>query len=447
MSKKKEEIKPISGKKVNLFVCGPTVYDYSHLGHARTYVAFDLIVKYLRKKGLGVFYLQNITDIDDKIINRAKETNQDPVKLSKKFAEEYFKDMDSLGVDSVDKYAFATDYISQIIKQVQILIDKGCAYKINDGYYFDLAKFKDYGKLSGRTALESEDAVSRIDESIEKKNRGDFCLWKFSKEGEPVWEAPFGKGRPGWHIEDTAITETEFGPQYDIHGGARDLIFPHHEAEIAQMESASGKKPLVRYWIHTGFLNVRSQKMSKSLGNFITINDALKNWDSNLLRFFFLTSHYRSPIDFTEENIINTKNSLNKLINTYAKLQEVFNGESKLLFKKYRDDFYKAMDDDINTPRALAVIFEFANDINKTNNLSKGDAKEALKLFDEFAEMLQITFKREVKISKEIKDLIERREKAREDKDFAEADKVRDELKKKGYIVEDSPTGPKVKLI
>ena len=268
LSRKREIFKSIKKGKVNLFVCGPTVYDYAHLGHAKTYIQFDIIVKYLRYKGYKVFYLQNITDIDDKIIKRANEEKVDWKEIVKKYKEEYLEDMKNLGVDSIDKYANATDYIPEIISQVKRLIDKGIAYKISDGYYFDLTKFKEYGKLAKRKTEQAEDAVSRIDENPEKRNKGDFCLWKFKKENEPFWESELGEGRPGWHIEDTAITEKELGSQYDIHGGGLDLIFPHHEAEIAQMESISGKKPLVRYWMHIGFLKTKNRKMSNSSGNF-----------------------------------------------------------------------------------------------------------------------------------------------------------------------------------
>ena len=270
LSRKKEIFKPRKEKQVNLFVCGPTVYDFSHLGHARTYIAFDVIVKYLRQNGYDVFYLQNITDIDDKIINKAKENNVTPEKLAFRFEKEYLDDIKSLKINGVTKYARATDHIEEIISQVERLIKKDCAYKIEDGIYYDISKFKGYGKLSKRTVLQAEDAVSRIDESKEKRNKGDFCLWKFSKSGEPNWQSPWGKGRPGWHIEDTAITEKYFGPQYDIHGGANELIFPHHEAEIAQMEVISGKSPLVKYWLHTGLLTIDRVKMAKLLGRWQT---------------------------------------------------------------------------------------------------------------------------------------------------------------------------------
>ena len=240
LSRKKEILRPRKAKSINLFVCGPTTYDLSHLGHARTYIVFDMIVRYLRKSGYNVFYLQNITDIDDKIIKRAKEQHVHWRNLSRKFEKKYFKDMTALNITSCNKYAPATKHIKQIISQVKRLLKKGYAYQIEDGIYYDISKFKDYGKLSRRTVLQAEDAVSRIDTAKGKRNKGDFCLWKKSKPGEPFWASPWNLGRPGWHIEDTSITEKYFGPQYDIHGGARDLIFPHHEAEIAQMEAISG---------------------------------------------------------------------------------------------------------------------------------------------------------------------------------------------------------------
>ena len=310
LTRKKESFTPKKGKKVNLFVCGPTIYDFSHIGHARTYIVFDAFVKYLKQKSFNVFYLQNITDIDDKIIIRAKEKKTTPRKLALLFEKEYLKDMKSLKVSSITKYARATSHVKEIISQVKRLLKKGFAYQIKDGIYYDISNFKNYGKLSRRTVLQAEDAVSRIDETKDKRNKGDFCLWKFSKKGEPRWKSPFGLGRPGWHIEDTAITEKYFGLQYDIHGGARDLIFPHHEAEIAQMEAISGKSPMVNYWLHTGFLTVKGKKMAKSLGNFITIKDFLKDYSPRILRLFVIKSHYRSPIDYNEKLISQTKKEL-----------------------------------------------------------------------------------------------------------------------------------------
>ena len=442
LTRKKETFKPLKDNKVNLFVCGPTVYDYSHIGHAKTYVQFDVIVKYLRYKGYKVFYLQNITDIDDKIIKRAKELNLDPKSLAKEYESYYHEDMKSLNVNSVTKYAKATGYIKEITSQVERLIKKGYAYKISDGYYFNLSKFKDYGKLAGRTIEGAEDALSRIDDSKEKKNKGDFCLWKFSKMGEPVWKSKIGDGRSGWHIEDTAITESFFGPQYDIHGGAKDLIFPHHEAEIAQMESISGKKPLVKYWLHTGFLNVSGKKMSKSLGNFYTIRDVLKKYNPKVLRFFFIQTHYRSQIDFSEQNIENAKNSLERINESIIKLKNSKDNLPEKYYKKVKEDFINAMDDDFDTPKAFAILFNFIKEINK-----KGGGKKAYKLISEIDNIFNIFDLKKLKTPKKIKDLIKEREKARKNKDFKEADMIREIIKKEGYIVEDSEKGPIIKRL
>src|SRR3989338_5688122 len=268
--------------------------------------------------------------------------------------------MQSLGVNSVDKLARATEHIDEIQKQVKVLMDEGFAYIIeDDGVYFDLGKFPEYGKLSGRSSMEAEDAVSRIDDSKKKRNKGDFCLWKKSKPDEPSWQDPWlDGGRPGWHIEDTAISEKYFGPQYDVHGGARDLIFPHHEAEIAQMEASSGKKPFVKYWLHTGFLNVKGQKMAKSLGNFVTIKEALKKYDSKVLRFFYISAHYRSPIDFSEELLEQAKNSLERLNDFVRNIKSREGKDNLKLIEKAKKEFLKFMDDDFDTQKALAAVFD-----------------------------------------------------------------------------------------
>ncbi|MCD6177732.1 cysteine--tRNA ligase [bacterium] len=464
LSQKKEIFRPRENKKVNLFVCGPTVYDFSHIGHARTYIAFDMIAKYLKEKGYKVFYLQNITDIDDKIIKRAKEKNITPKQLARKFEKEYYKDMKALGITSVSKYARATDYIQEIINQVKKLIEKGIAYRINDGIYYDITKFKDYGKLSRRTVLQAEDAVSRIDEAKEKRNKGDFCLWKFSKPGEPKWKSPWGWGRPGWHIEDTAITQKHFGYQYDIHGGARDLIFPHHEAEIAQMEAISGKKPMAKYWLHTGFLTVKGKKMSKSLGNFITIREFLKHNSPQILRMLVLKNHYRSPIDYSEKEINQAKKELQRIAELVGKLKDIASskkkekkdlGRLKKLIQKTKKDFEKKMDNDFNTPEALAVIFGFVNKINtliSKNKLKKEDAKKILDLFGWFDKILGIGLTKahyRVRLSENIKlkDLVEKRERLRKERKWKEADKIRERIKKLGYIIEDTKEGPRLKKI
>ena len=435
LSRKKELFKPIKKNEVNLFVCGPTVYDYAHLGHAKTYTQFDIIVKYLRHKGYKVFYLQNITDIDDKIIKKANEEKTDWKEIVKKYREAYFQDIKNIGVDSINKYANATDYMLEIISQVKRLIEKGIAYKISDGYYFDLTKFKEYGKLAKRKITEKDDAVSRIDENPEKRNSGDFCLWKFKKENEPFWKSELGEGRPGWHIEDTAITEKYFGSQYDIHGGGLDLIFPHHEAEIAQMESISGKKPLVRFWMHTGFLKINKTKMSKSLGNFSTIKDILKKYSPEIIRYVFLSTHYRKPLDFSDKILENAKLSCERLKNICREIDD----DGKIN-EKYLEEFEKAMDDDFNFSKALQVLWKLVRD-EKTNG-----KYQTIKKIDEVFGLKLLT-KEKIKITKEIQKIIEEREKARKSKDWKKADELREALKNKGYYVNDTEHGAEIKLI
>ncbi len=455
LSRKKEVFKPINKDKIKLFVCGLTVYDSPHLGHAKTYIQFDIIAKYLRYKGFKVFYLQNITDIDDKIIKKAKEEKTDWKIVARNYEKICLEDIKELGIDSVDKYARATDYIPEIVSQVKRLVKKGCAYKISDGYYFDLKKDKDYGKLAKRTAQESEDSVSRIDENMEKRNRGDFCLWKFYKLGEPIWKTDLGSGRPGWHIEDTAITEKELGQQYDIHGGGLDLIFPHHEAEIAQMESISGKKPFVKYWMHTGFLNINKEKMSKSLGNFFTIRDALKKYDKNIIRFLFLLTHYRKPLDFSEEILKQAENSLQKLYELMLKLDNYKSKSrnySKLdaMIKKTKTKFENAMDDDFETANAIAVIFEFVKDANKLlaeEKLSGKDAGKIKNFMKTIDKIFGILAEEKIKIPREIKEMAEERENARKNKDFKKADELREKIKSLGYYVDDTKEGYIIKKL
>lgn len=434
LARKKEVFEPRSKLKVNLFVCGPTVYDYSHLGHAKTYVQFDMIAKYLRFRGFKVNYLQNITDIDDKIIKRAQEKKGSWKELSKRYEKEYIKDMASLGVDSVNEYAQATNYIKEIISQVERLIKKGYAYKISDGWYFDLSKDDDYGKLARRKSLETEDAVSRIDENKGKRNPGDFCLWKLSKPGEPVWKSSkLGDGRPGWHIEDTAITEKKFGPQYDIHGGATDLIFPHHEAEIAQMESISGKEPLVRYWMHTGFLNIEKEKMSKSLGNFMTIRDMLKTYKKDTIRYFFASTNYRKPIDFSKETLEASRNSVERLKNLVLQLKD-----DKKVNKKYLEEFQNEVDDDINLPNGLAVLWNLLRDEKAEGKLRTIKKINEVFCFDLFK-------KEKTQVPKEIQKMAEEREEARKNKRWAKADELREKINKAGFVIEDTEKGAAVK--
>jgi len=455
LSGKKEDFKPLKNKKVNLFVCGPTVYDFPHIGHARTYIIFDVIVKFLRYKGYKVFYLQNITDVDDKIINRAKEKNLPPKELAQNFEKEYLKDMESLKIDSVNKYARATEHIKEIISQVERLLKKGYAYHLEDGIYYDISKFKEYGKLSKRTVLQAEDGVSRIDEGLNKRNKGDFCLWKFSRPEESKWPSPWGLGRPGWHIEDTAITEKYFGPQYDAHGGGKDLIFPHHEAEISQMEAISGKKPLVKYWIHTGFLTVNGQKMSKSLGNFITIRDFLKENSARLTRFFIIKNLYRSPIDYSEKSIIQAKKELERIDEFIEKLKEQKSkkkGQMEKLILSTEKKFEEVMEEDFNTPKAIALIFDLiskGNSLIAKNELGASEAKKTLNFFKKIDKFFDFIFwqKSKEKIPSDIIELAKQRENYRKTNQWQKADEMRKEIEKLGYQIEDTKEGPKIKKV
>ena len=412
LSRRIEPLVTLHPDRVYLFVCGPTVYDYSHLGHARTYVVFDVLAKYLRSTGKEVFYLQNITDVDDKIINRAKEEGISQNELSRKFETEYLRDMHSLGIDAVSFYARATTHIPEIIDQVERLIARGVAYVTETGVYFNLDTFEHNGELSGQERVKR---VSRVTDSS-KHNPHDFALWKTGEYGEYTWDSPWGRGRPGWHIEDTAISEKYFGQQYDIHGGGLDLIFPHHEAEIAQMESLEGKHPMVRYWMHTGFLTVKGEKMSKSLGNFVTIRDALKTWNKDVLRYFILLSHYRSPLQATEEGMANAAKALEH-IRAVAKKDLGENRDG-------RKAFTEAMESDLNTPMALAAIQTLA---------ASGDIG-ALK---EYGSILGINFLRET--SAPLSVLHDIRAELRARKQFDVADLIRERMVAAGITITDAP--------
>lgn len=454
LSGKKELFKPLKNKRVNLFVCGPTVYDLSHLGHARTYAAFDVIVRYLRRAGYEVFYLQNITDIDDKIIIRAKELNADPLKFSRQMTKEYYKDVAALKIKSVTKYAKASEFIPQIIRQIHVLLKKGYAYEAGDGVYFDISKFPDYGKLSGQK-IKKLKAGARVKIRETKKHPFDFDLWKKRKPGEPAWASPWGAGRPGWHIEDTAISENFFGPRYDLHGGAYELIFPHHESEIAQMEAASGKKPFVKYWLHTGVLKIGGEKMSKSLGNFITVRDFLEKYPIEILRFIIVSSHYRSIIDYNEQLAVQAKHALDRISEFLEKLDAIKTSRAagqnfKLKLKNYQKRFFDYMNDDFNTPRALSVMFDViktANALIDKNQLNKDAAREIKNFFGEADAIFGILPpRRKMKLPKKIASLVKQREKARQEKNWALADRLRAETERLGYKIEDTPKGPMVKF-
>jgi cysteinyl-tRNA synthetase len=441
LTRKKEKFEPINDKKVNLFVCGPTVYDYPHIGNAKTYTQFDFLVRFLRYSGFVVFYLQNITDIDDKILNRSSELGIDWKELTTKYEGIYMENMGKLNNISVTKYARATDYIEQIVKQVKTLMEKGYAYTIDDGIYFEISKFPNYGKLSGRTELKQEDSISRIDENTQKRGWNDFCLWKFSKPDEPSWKTEIGEGRPGWHIEDTAITQNFFGPQYDIHGGAVDLIIPHHEAEIAQMESASGKKPLVKYWLHTAFLMVDGKKMSKSLGNFYTIDDVIKKgFDPIALRYLFLGANYRETMNFTWDSLQAAQNGLERLRNQVSSLKTnvdrtVLSEEKEEKVNDYRDRFLEALSDDLSTPKALAVLWDMLK-----SNIPSEDKYDLAMSFDEILGLkLSEIPNSKNQIPDNIQTLIDQREKLRKEGKYEEADKIRNQIQELGFNISDKP--------
>jgi cysteinyl-tRNA synthetase len=451
MTRKKEAFKPIHEKLVKLFVCGPTVYDDSHIGHARTYISFDIIARYLKYKGFSVFYLQNITDIDDKIIKRAEELAVQPIDLARKFENRYLEDMSTLGVENVNFYARATEHIPEIISQIKTLLDKGFAYETENGVYFDESQFSDFGKLSRRKIEELN--VHRVEKDDNKKNPGDFALWK-KKDNKPNWDSPWGIGRPGWHIEDTSITEEYLGVKYDIHGGGLDLIFPHHEAEIAQMESVSGVKPMVRYWMHTGFLNVQGEKMSKSLGNFITIRDLLEDYSPEVFRFFVLSTHYRSPIDFSKSALEQSKNSLQRIYKLTENIEVLIDSEilesndndrdytNKLT--DFENKFLDALDNDFNTPDALSIFFNFIREMNKgiqSENISKTILMNISCLLKDIEAIFGLKFFkegiREDKIKELLELLVEVREILRERKDWELSDLIRSKLKEIDINLED----------
>lgn len=436
LTRRIDSFKPRENKKVKMFVCGPTVYDYIHIGNARTFTIFDVIAKWLRHIGYDVQYIQNITDIDDQIIRRSAEKGKNPLEYALEYDRIFREDMKALGNDAVSEYARATDHIPQVIAQVKVLIAKGHAYKIDgDGWYFDLSTFPDYGKLSGRTAAAADDSVSRIDDSSKKRNIGDFCIWKFSKDHEPSWpDDELGAGRPGWHIEDTAITEHFFGPQYDLHGGGMDLKFPHHEAEIAQQESASGKKPFVKYWMHAGFLETSKAKMSKSLGNFLTLHEALEQYEPAVLRFYLLSNHYRAPLDFSDDSLKSAQAAVQRIGELARK-----KGDTKLPFQSAVQAITEAMDDDFNTPKAFAAIFSFIKEANAQQAVPENG------FFDMVSDIFGIVPAPESDIPMDIQTLVDKRQTTRDTKDWKTSDALRDELAELGYSVDDTTYGPLIK--
>ena len=460
LTKQKEEFRPLRDGEVRMYVCGPTVYDYTHIGHARTYIAFDVIRRYLEHRGYTVLMVMNFTDIDDKIIRRANETGEDPKELAEKFLRYFLEDMEALKVKPADIYPRVTEHIEDIIDFVKKLQEKGYAYEGSDGVYFEVQKFKDYGKLSG-VKLEELRKGARVEPGEGKKNPEDFALWKKAKPGEPKWESPWGEGRPGWHIECSTMSTKYLGESFDIHGGGNDLIFPHHENEIAQTEACTGQQ-WVRYWLHTGFLMVNGEKMSKSLGNFITIREALKRYDPEVIRLFVLQRHYRSPLDYTEEGMEHARNNLERLYNTLENIRVAME-RAELSFKwdseefeayeairSAREKFYEAMDDDFNTAEAMKAVFEVSSAVNRylsrVERPKESILRKAMEFFRIVSEVFGIfeDYFREQRAGEEealIELLIEVRTQLRKEKNFALADKIRAELREMGIQLEDTPQG------
>jgi cysteinyl-tRNA synthetase len=452
LTNKKEEFTPLNDKKVRMYVCGPTVYDKCHIGHARCYVAFDVIHRYLEYSGYDVKFVENFTDVDDKIIKKSQETKRDPLELAEQYIKEYFQDMDALNVKRADVYPRATEHIEDMIAFVKKLVDTKAAYVVDGNVYFSVDKADGYGKLSG-VNIDEMKAGARIAVDENKKSPLDFALWKKAKPGEPKWESPWGEGRPGWHIECSTMSQKHLGETLDIHGGGQDLIFPHHENEIAQSEAFTGQQ-FVRYWLHNGFITIKEEKMSKSLGNIVPVGELLKRYSPQTLRYFLVASHYRKPVDFSEESIEEAGKAFNRLSNTMDLIQNALKeptGDEEFSPDEYRKKFEEAMNDDFNTPEALSALFELARETNRRieeKSINKESLEKVLETFRELGDVLGLFFHREVEeLSEELLNiLIEVREKAREKKLWDISDAIRDQLKGLGIILEDSPHGTRWKF-
>ena len=482
LGRKKEEFVPVEKGKAKMYVCGMTVYSDAHIGHARTYVAFDIVRRYLEHKGYDVTYVQNITDVDDKIIKAANEKGIDPLEYSAMYAERCLSDMDKLGIRRADIYPKASESIDDIIALTEKIIKNGYGYEADGDVYFSVEKFKDYGKLSGQKVEEMK-VGARIEPGEKKRSPLDFALWKKAKEGEPSWDSPWGKGRPGWHIECSVMSSKYLGLPFDIHGGGHDLIFPHHENEIAQSEAATGKN-FAKYWLHSGMLKVRGEKMSKSLGNMINVRDALERWDAELLRFFFASYHYRSPADFSEENLDMAKRGLERIRRLKEELEDAAGDENAIDENKlddnekeyynsiltFRKKFEEAMDDDFNTPEAIASIFEFVKDSNRYFNecqkANKNLCRYALDTLLELGNIITlfqgggaeadnvsgggVDVERLAALVKKyggkaegknpdnlMEEILGIRQEARKERDWRKADAIRDELAELGFEIQD----------
>lgn len=466
LSGEKEEFKPRHEGKVNIYTCGPTTYNFIHLGNARPIVFFDVVRRYFKYRGYDVRYVQNFTDVDDKIIKKAHEEKMQPLDLSAKYIQEYFKDADILGVGRADIHPTVSGHIGEIIVMIEAIINNGHGYVVDGDVYFDVKSFPTYGKLSKRT-LEDLLAGARVEVDTRKKDAVDFALWKKAKPGEPQWDSPWGKGRPGWHIECSAMSSKYLEVGFDIHGGGQDLIFPHHENEIAQAEAATQCVPFVHYWMHNGFITINQEKMSKSLGNFFLVREILEKFSADVVRFYLISTHYRSPLDFDDEKLQMNAKALERIKNTVRLLDESIqkeivasaDDEKRDVFKAAtidaRKKFEDAMNDDFNTALAIASVFDFCKEINifinredfALDNESKILLQQAQRLIFDIDEVLGLLIGQKTStvdsgLTEELVDLIiELRQQAREKKDWKTSDVIRDRLKDIGIILEDTPQG------
>ena len=456
LSKQKEEFTPLEEGKVKMYVCGPTVYNFIHIGNARPMIVFDTVRRYFEYKGYDVNYVSNFTDVDDKIIKKANEEGVSSDEISKRYIAECKKDMDGMNIEPATKNPLATEEISGMIEMIQTLIDKGYAYEKNGTVYYSTRKFKDYGKLSHKNLddLRSGERSLLVSGEDEKEDPLDFVLWKPKKEGEPFWKAPWSEGRPGWHIECSEMSKKYLGEQIDIHAGGEDLVFPHHENEIAQSEAANGKE-FAKYWMHNAFLNIDNRKMSKSLGNFRTVREISEQYDLQVLRFFMLSAHYRSPLNFSADLMEASKNGLERIVNAADNLKflkknaadEKMTEEENKLFTQtdaFVADFERAMEDDFNTADAIAAVFDLVKFAN-SNTDSESSAEYLGKLFELLVKLTDVlgllVDKKEDILDEDIEKLIEERQAARKAKDFARADAIRDDLLEKGIVLKDTREG------
>lgn len=466
LERKKVPFVPVRPGRVAMYVCGPTVYDSCHIGHARSVIVFDVISRYLKTAGFDVTYVRNFTDVDDKIINRAGQLGVDTSEIAEKYIKEFHEDMDALNIERATIEPRATEHIDRIIELIEVLLEKGIAYRINGDVFYSVEKFENYGKLSGRR-LEEMEAGSRVDIDERKRNPFDFALWKSLKPGEPSWDSPWGKGRPGWHIECSAMSSAYLGETFDIHGGGKDLVFPHHENEIAQSEGAYGK-PFAKYWIHNGFVNINHEKMSKSLGNFLLIKDILESYHPDSVRLFLLSNHYRSPIDYTNKAMDESDAGLDKIYSLIKRVEE----NPDLVLKKevqgepgdYWKEFCGAMDDDFNTAKGIGILFDAVRHVNRLMDENSGGIPDDVKItigsihadickmgkvLGILSEPAEAYFERKKSkfIEKKAIDpliidaLVKERFEARKAKDWKKADEIRKKLSDMDVLIEDRPDG------